>query len=108
MENQVNIGELDTLVTVRQCVITQGDQGAKKYTFSDYGKVYAKVERNVSESVSNTNLEEGQYIQLTIYKIQELTTRWRVVVSNRDYEITGIDPISRVSPLCVLTIHAVS
>ena len=70
--------------------------------------MYAKVDRSVSELVSNTNLEEGQYIQLTIYKIPELTTRWQVIVDGISYEITGIDPISRVSPLCELTIHAIS
>ena len=40
-------------------------------------------------------------------KVKGLTTRWRVVVEERSYEITGIDPISRVSPLCHLTLHAV-
>ena len=42
-----------------------------------------------------------------VYKVKPLTTRWRVVVEGRSYEITGIDPISRVSPLCHLTLHAV-
>jgi len=107
MENRINIGQLDTLVLLRSCVITYGRQGAKKYTFQDYGQVYAKVERTVSETVTNTNLEEGQEITLTIYKVQDLTTRWRVVVDGRSYEITAIDPISRVSPLCQLTLHAV-
>ena len=107
MENRINFGELDTKVLLRSCVITYGKQGAKKYTFRDHSEVYAKVDRNVSENVTNTNLEEGQEITLTIYKVKELTTRWRVVVEERSYEITGIDPISRVSPLCHLTLHAV-
>ena len=102
MENKINFGELDTLVLLRSCVITYGTQGAKKYTFQDY-----EVDRNVAENVTNTNLEEGQEITLTIYKVKALTTRWRVVVEGRSYEITGIDPISRVSPLCHLTLHAV-
>jgi len=107
MENRINIGEMDTLVLLRSCTITYGSQGAKKYIFEDYERVYAKVDRDVSESVTNTNLEEGQNIVLTIYKVPRLTTRWRVVVEGRTYEISGIDPISRVSPLCQLTIHAV-
>ena len=107
MENRINIGELDTKVLLRSCVITYGAQGAKKYTFQDYAEVFAKVDRNVSESVTNTNLEEGVDITLTIYKVAALTTRWRVVVEGKAYEITGIDPISRVSPLCHLTLHAV-
>lgn len=107
MENRINIGELDTLVLLRSCEITYGSQGAKKYSFQDYAEVFAKVDRTVSENVSNTNLEEGQEITLTIYKVKALTTRWRVVVEGRSYEITGIDPVSRVSPLCILTLHAV-
>ena len=108
MENRVNIGELDTLVTLKQAAISSGTQGEKKFTFTDYGEVFAKVERNVSELVSDTNLEEGQYIRLTIYKVPALTTRWQVVVSGRSYEITAIDPVSRFSPVCVLNLHAVS
>ena len=106
MENKINIGSLDTKVTVRSCSIATGSQGEKKFTFSDFRDVYANVDLNVSELVSNTNLEEGEYIQLTIHKIPELTTRWQVVVNGVSYEITGIDPISRVSPLCTLTLHA--
>ena len=106
MENRINIGELDTLVTIKSCAITTGTQGEKKYTFTNYGDVYAKVDRNVSELVANTNLEEGVYIQLTIYKIRQLDTTWQVVVNGLSYEITGIDPISRVSPVYTLTLHA--
>ena len=107
MENRINIGELDTKVLLRSCAITYGAQGAKKYTFQDYAEVFAKVDRNVSESVTNTNLEQGVDITLTIYKVAALTTRWRVVVEGKAYEITGIDPISRVSPLCHLTLSIV-
>ena len=108
MENRINIGELDTLVTLRKVAVSDGSQGAKKFTFTDYADVYAKVERNVSELVSDTNLEEGQYIRLTIYKVASLTTRWQVAVAGRSYEITAIDPVSRVSPVCVLSLHAIS
>ena len=108
MENRINIGELDTKVLLRSCVITQGAQGAKKYTFQDYAEVFAKVDRTVSENVANTNLEQGVDITLTIYKVAALTTRWRVVLDGKAYEITGIDPISRVSPVCVLSIHSIN
>lgn len=107
MENRINIGELDTKVLLRSCEITYGAQGAKGYTFKDYAEVFAKVDRNVSESVTNTNLEQGVDITLTIYKVMALTTRWRVVLDGKAYEITGIDPISRVSPLCHLTLNIV-
>ena len=107
MENRINIGELDTKVTLLQCVISYNTQSAKKYTFTEHSKVFAKVERSVSENVTNTNLEEGQEISLTIYKVSCLTTRWRVVVGGRTYSVSGIDPISRVSPLCIVSLHAV-
>ena len=107
MENRINIGELDTKVTLLQCVISYGSQGAKKYTFSEHSRVFAKVDRSVSESVTNTNLEQGQEVSLTIYKVDGLTTRWRVDIGGIVYAVTGIDPVSRVSPLCVLTLHAV-
>ena len=107
MESRFNLGEMDTLVTVRKGVQFTGSQGEKKFIYSFYRNVYAKVERNVSETIADTNLEQGAYIQLTIHKIPELTTRWQIVLAGRDYEITGIDPISRISPVCVLTIHAI-
>ena len=107
MESRFNLGEMDTLVTVRKGVQSTGSQGEKKFIYSFYRNVYAKVERNVSETIADTNLEQGDYIQLTIHKIPELTTRWQIVLAGRDYEITGIDPIPRISPVCVLTIHAI-
>lgn len=107
MENRINIGELDTLVTIQRCTIGHGTQGQKTYTFADYGKVFAKVDRQVDEVVNNTNLEEGQNVSLTCYKIAELTTRWRVIIDGRRYAITAIDPVSRVSPLNILSLHAV-
>jgi head-tail adaptor len=107
MENKINIGELDTKVTLLQCVISYNSQSAKKYAFTEHSKVFAKVDRSVSESVTNTNLEQGVDVSLTIYKVADLTTRWRVVIEGKTYAITGIDPISRVSPLCVLSLNIV-
>ncbi len=108
MESRFNIGEMDTLVTVKKGTQSTGSQGEKKFTYTFFRDVYAKVERNVSEIVSNTNLEQGDYVQLTIHKIPQLTTSWQVVLQGRTYEITGIDPISRVSPVCVLSIHSIN
>ena len=107
MENNINIGELDTLVTIQKCVITQGAHGNKKAEYFDYLKVWAKVERNVNEMVSNANLEEANSIELTCYKIPALTVRWRVIVDGVPYNITAIDPISRISPLNILTLEGI-
>lgn len=103
-----NTGDLDTLVTIQQCVISYGSEGEKSYTFTDFRDVYAKVDRTVNEQVSIGNLEEGEYIALTIYKIPQLTSRWRVMVSGQAYEITSIDMLDRLSPVCVVNLHAVN
>ncbi len=107
MADFINIGTLDTLVTLLKCVITSGSEGGKSYTFTDYRNVYANVDHRAEEQVSIGNLEEGQYITLTIYKVPELTTRWRVRVDGVVYEITAIDNIDRLSPFCTLSLHAI-
>ena len=106
MEDQVNIGGLDTLVTLRIVTIGRSKDGSKTYNCRDYGDVYAHIERRIDEQVNTGNLEEGEFIQLTIYKVPQLTTRWQVKIDGISYEITAIDPISRLSSFCILTIHA--
>lgn len=108
MENRINIGDLDTLVTLRSCTIGQTGEGGKVYNFRNFRDVYAKVDRRVNEQVNTGNLEEGDFVQLTIYKVAELDTRWQVKIDGVFYEITAIDPVSRYSPLCILTIHALN
>lgn len=107
MENSFNIGELDTLVTVQKAVVTQGAQGNRKTEYADHSRVWAKVERNINEMVSNGNLEESNSLEVTCYKIPELTVRWRIVVDGIPYEITAIDPVSRISPVNVLSLVAI-
>lgn len=107
MENSINIGELDTLVTVQKAVTVRGAQGEKVCEYQDHSRVWAKVERNINEMVSNANLEESNTIELTCYKIPELTVRWRVVVEGIAYDVTAIDPISRISPLNRLTLSGI-
>lgn len=107
MEIRENIGELDTLVTVQSCVISTGAHGQKMYDFTDHSKVWAKVDRTTDEIIGNQNLEEGQSLTVTMYKIKELTSRWRLVIGGKPYAITGTDPISRFSPLCRITLTAI-
>ena len=106
MEEHVNIGGLDTLVTLRAVTIGRSKDGSKTNIFRDHGDVFAHIERRIDEQVNTGNLEEGEFIQLTIYKVPQLTTRWQVKIEGVSYGITAIDPISRLSPLCILTIHA--
>lgn len=102
-----NTGDLDTLVTINSCIISYDAEGGKEYTFSKFRDVYANVDRRVSEQVSIGNLEGGDYIALTIYKIPEIDSTWQVVVAGQKYEITAIDLGDRLSPFCTLTLHAV-
>lgn len=107
MENKINIGELDTLVSLLKGEVTTGAQGNKRFEFSEHSRVWAKVERNINEMVANSNLEEGNVIELTVYKVRDLDRNWRVIVDGLPYEITAISPISRVSPLCVLSLKGI-
>lgn len=107
MTNEINIGELDTLVTVLECVVTTGAQGNKKSEHRTHSKVWAKVERTISETIGNGNLEENNTLEVTCYKIPGLTIRWRMIVEGVVYEITAIDPVSRISPLNILTLSAI-
>lgn len=107
MENKLNLGELDTRVIVQECYITTGPEGEKVMQYVPFSRPFAKIERIASEAVSHDNLEEGQRLSLTMYKIPEMTTRWRIVIDEVPYEITAIDSISRVSPLCLLSVSAI-
>lgn len=107
MENNINIGELDHLVTLQKGEVTTGAQGNKRLEHSDHSRVWAKVERNINQMVGNSNLEEGNVIELTIYKVKDLDRNWRVIVDGLPYEITSITLISRVSPLCVLSLKGI-
>jgi head-tail adaptor len=107
MMQNADIGAMDTLVELQSCTITLNDKGAKVKTYTFFRKVWAKVDRNIDEQVAMGNLEAGQLIYLTIYKIAALDTRWRVMVDGTPFEIKTIDPIDRLSPLCRLTIQTI-
>jgi len=104
MENRINIGELDTLVTLFAPSASIGTQGEKILSYGVFSDVFAKVDLQADEVIDYSNLESENDITLTIYKVPQLTTRWRVKVSGLMYEITAIDHISRVSPLFRLTL----
>lgn len=107
MENKINVGEFDTLVTIRRKVMTLGDQGQKTATWQVHSKVWAKVVRRLSEMIDNGNLEDGNSLEIHIYKIPGLDTRWQVIVEGKPYEVRSIDMISRISPVCVLSLFAI-
>ena len=106
MENRLNIGEMDTLIQLVPMVQSRGTQGEKIWTAGDPVSVYAKMEITVDETIGDTNLEADRVVVATIYKHPGLTTRWRVVSQGQTFEIRSIDPVSRVSPLCQLTLNS--
>lgn len=107
MQNTINIGDLDTLITVKRPTFTVGTQGEKIVTYAEHSRVYAKIDKTVDERVDASNLASAYLITATVYKIADLTTRWRVEVGGKPYEITGIDTVSRWPPLCLLTLSAI-
>jgi len=107
MENRVNIGELDTKMTLKSVTQTIGTRGEVMETVGTSYNVWAKIERNIDEMITDQNLEARQMLSATTYKIPALTTRWKAEVGAKTYEITSIDPISRISPLNVLTLRAI-
>lgn len=105
--NRVNIGLMDTKITVVRVTIGRGNQGQKQRQENVYGDVMAYLEPLTDEMVADDNLEARTGMSVTIYKIPDLTVRWRLVIRDVPYEIRSIDPISRWSPLCTLTAYTI-
>lgn len=106
--DRVNPGDLDTLITVQAFSQVRGSQGQKSKTYTTYRKVWAQVTPATSEAVSDGNYEATTTVTVTLYKITELTTRWRLIINGVSYEITSIDTLSRWSPYCVITARTIS
>lgn len=107
MAKITDIGQMDTLVTLQSCVIGKGTQGQQTYTWSTFRKVWAKVERNTSEMVDDYNLEQRSAFYLTIHKVPTLTSRWRVLIAGKTYEVTGIEDDDRLSPLMTISVQSI-
>lgn len=106
MEIKLNIGEMDTLVQLVPMTQSKGTQGEKIWTPGTPRSVFAKLEASVDETIGDGNLGADRVVVATIYKVPDLTTRWRVVASGQTFEIRSVDPISRVSPICQLTLNS--
>lgn len=107
MENRINIGELDTLVTLFAPTPSIGTQGEKIATHTAFRDVFARMDEMFEDVVQYSNLEDEDTKTIVIYKVSQMNVRWRVQISSQQYEITSIDNISRVSPLCRLTLRAI-
>lgn len=107
METTIRIGDLDTQVELQKLGQSIGSQGQKTWAVTARYTVWAKVERNVNEGIGDENLEANASLTVTIYKVSDLSTRWRVNVEGKTYEVRSIDPISRASLFCTLTLTAI-
>lgn len=107
MENLINIGELDTLVTLFAPTAGRGSEGEKYSTYTVHSEVFAKVDRDTVDSLAYDNFDGRDSVNLSIYKVREMSTRWQVGIEGKRYEILSIDQISRVSPLCTLSLQSV-
>lgn len=106
MENKLNIGEMDTLIQLVPMVQSSGAEGEKVWTPGAPRSVFAKLDSSVDETIGDGNLEADHVVVATIYKVPDLNTRWRVIANGQSFEIRSIDPVSRVSPLCQLTLNS--
>jgi hypothetical protein len=107
MENLINIGELDTLVTLLSPTPALGTEGEKKSTYARHSDVFARIDRNVAEQLAYDNYDGKDNAVLTIYKVPGMNTRWQVEIGGHRYEILSIDPITRVSPLCEVNVQSI-
>ena len=107
MENRFNIGQMDTLVTLYAPQVSLGTEGEKKATFTVHSDVYAKVDSEVSDQLAFDNYDGRDNVSLTIYKVSGMSTAWQVGIAGKRYEVLSIDSISRVSPVCVVSIQSI-
>jgi len=107
MENKINIGELDTKVTLYSPEVSMGAEGEKSATFAVHSRVFAKVDRTVTDQLAFDNYDGRDNASIVIYKVKGMTTRWQVGIGDKTYEILSIDSISRVSPLCEVSIQSI-
>lgn len=107
MENRINIGELDTMVALFVPQASRGPEGEKQAQFTMHSEVFAKIDRDVTDQLAYDNFDGKDNASLTIYKVPGMTTRWQVGIDGHMYEILSIDPISRVSPLCLINVQSI-
>lgn len=107
MENKYNIGTLDTLVTLLAPTASIGSEGEKKSTYTVHSQVYANVDREITDQLAFDNYDGEDNSAIIIYKVKGMNTRWMVEISGHRYEIVSIDTVSRVSPVCVVSIKSV-
>lgn len=108
MNDNRTIGGMDTLIELQRGVVETNGVGAKRYAFTHYSDVFARIEASDDESIQDDNLAEGARLSVTIYKVAELNTRWRVIIAGKPYQIDSIDRGLRTDVLCTLRVTSIN
>ena len=103
MVGAVNIGEFEEVVDLFTCVTTKDSRGAKVETYTLQGQHMAKVETDASELDADFNVFSASTIVITMYKVSDVSTRWRVRWRGVNFNIRAIDLGDRISPFMRLT-----
>ena len=98
MADSVNIGRFDERITLLACETTRGSRGEKVETYHPVRETVAHVEPATSESDASNNIFSGHSINVTLYRVKGMDTRWRIQWQGKAYNIKTIDAIERISP----------
>lgn len=98
---------MDTLVTLLRPEMTVGSEGQRKTSLVEHSQVYAYVDHSLNELSSDGNYEMDSSINLTIYKVPALNTRWCVRIGEIVYAIQGIAMGGRLDATYTLTLSAI-
>lgn len=99
MADNVNIGKFEEIILLLACETTTDDNGEKVETYHPVKRTLAHVEPATSESDASNNIYSGHSINVTLYRVPGMDTRWRIVWKGKGYNIKTIDPIERISPI---------
>lgn len=86
--NRVSLGSLTTKITLYAPVQTKNAKGAVENSYQKMADVYANVvEVPQTESGVDSNLVALNQIDIKMYIVKELTTRWRVEYDGQMYNV---------------------
>lgn len=104
MSDTVNIGEFDCVITFLTPLTTKTSAGAISTEWKDGKKVYASVEEGaINEDVNdNLNMIGDITIEITMYRLANISTQWRLRYLDNVYDITSIQN-KRYTPFAIVS-----
>lgn len=86
--NTVSLGTMTTKIGLYRQTQTKNERGAIENTYEKVCEVYANVVENAQpEAVMDSNIIALNTIEVKIYIVRELTTRWRIEYEGKMYNI---------------------